>query len=133
MRPLNEAIQSMNKSHSLLLAAAAAVAMFTSNASANTPCPPAAASTEVKPYPVKVVSPTNLPRSFVKSTVEVVLTLDEQGVPTNVQTVGRVDRSVAAKLVAAVSQWRFAPKYVDGKPVAGQFVLPIELRAVEGA
>lgn len=121
----------MKKSCSLLLAAIS-VALFSGAASAAQTKTASPACDEVKPYPVKVVSPTHLPRTFVKSTVDVALTLDENGVPSDVQTVGRVDKKVASQIVAAVSQWRFAPKYVDGKPVAGRFVLPIELKAVEG-
>ena len=83
------------------------------------------------PVPVSVVSPTDLPRTFRPTTVQVTLTIDEKGVPHNVKPVGFVDRDVAKRVIAAVSQWRFTPKQVNGQAVAGRFVLPLEI--VEGA
>lgn len=123
------------KKYSLLLATLATAALFTTPALANSTstCPRCGAARDTaKPYPIKVVNPTNLPRDFVKSTINVALTVDEKGVPSDVHTLGPVDRRVAARVVSAVSQWRFSPKVVDGVPVSGRCVLPIELTGVEG-
>lgn len=122
----------MKKTYSLALAAFAATALFTTPALAGK-CPTCGKLTDTNPYPVKVVKPTNLPRTFVKSTVNLALTVDENGVPKDIKPVGRVDKAVAARVIAAVSQWRFSPKQVDGVPVAGEFVLPVEVTATEGA
>jgi hypothetical protein len=124
------------KNYSLLLASLATAALFTTPALADsTPacstCPTCAAKLTAEPYPIKVVNPTNLPRDFVKSTINVALTVDEKGVPSEVRTLGPVDRRVAARVVSAVSQWRFSPKVVNGVPVSGRCVLPIELTGVE--
>lgn len=122
----------MTKKYSLALAAVAAAALFTTPAFA-TKCPTCGKQNDTNPVPVKVVNPTNLPRTFVKSTVNIALTVDENGVPKDIQAVGRVDKALAARVVAAVAQWRFSPKQVDGVPVSGRFVLPIEVTATEGA
>lgn len=115
------------KTTSLLLAASASLAMFISPALAAPAAPAAAAPSATKPYPIKVVNPTELPRSFSKSTVTLALKLDANGVPSEIQPISRVDKKVAARLVEAVSQWRFAPITVNGKPVAGPAVLPLEI------
>ena len=119
----------MIKIQSLLIPALAAFAFAATPAFAEncTNCPTCAKRADGLPHPVKVVNVTDLPMTFVKSTVFVELRLDAQGVPTAVRALGPVDRSVAARVVSAVSQWRFTPKQVDGVPVAGQFVLPLEI------
>lgn len=80
-----------------------------------------------KPVPVDVVAVTQLPRDFQPQVVEVALTIDENGQARDVKTLGFVDRKVSSRVVAAVSQWRFKPSTVDGKPVAGRYVLPLDI------
>ena len=121
------------KTYTHLIAALAALVAFTTPAVAGTKsqCRNCANHTEVMPQPTTVVNPINLPRTFVKSTVEIALSLDENGVPSQVQVVSNVNREVAKQVVSAVSQWRFSPKYVDGQAVAGDFVLPLEITPTE--
>lgn len=121
------------KTYTHVVAALATLVAFTTPAVAGTksPCRNCTNHTEVMPEPTKVVNPVNLPRDFVKSTVEITLSVDENGVPSQIQVVSNVNREVAKQVVSAVSQWRFAPKYVDGQPVAGDFVLPLEITPTE--
>ncbi|MBI2497249.1 MAG: TonB family protein [Opitutae bacterium] len=79
------------------------------------------------PAPAKVVSPTNLPRTFEGATVVVSLTIDESGQPHDVKVVSAKDRLLTKSLVSAVSQWRFTPARKNGTPVATKVLLPLEL------
>lgn len=92
--------------------------------------PAAAAPANAAPAPVKIVAPTQLPRSFENARVVLALTIDAQGVPHQIAPVGYLPEAVRKQLVSAVSQWRFAPKYQDGRAVATRVVLP--LRLVDG-
>lgn len=130
------------KTHAHLLAACASIALFAIPASADTtptcavcgtPCAVCEAHQASKPHPIKIVNPTDLPRNFVKSTVTLLMNLDENGVPSAIHPISRIDSEVAARVVSAVSQWRFSPLVVGGVPVAGSVVLPIEITATDGA
>lgn len=116
----------MNK----LLILTAAVAAFSANATfaadgvqASTP----ACATCSKPVPVYVVNPINLPREAQDTTVELVLTIDEKGIPHDVKPLYYVDTRVSARLKEAVAQWRFAPRVEDGRAVTTRAVLPVKL------
>jgi hypothetical protein len=114
-----------------LLVATLSAALSTSAFAGTSTCCTAASQTANKPVPVKVVSPTHLPRSYENATVEVALTIDAQGVPHDVRPVGKIDRRVEQSLVTAVSQWRFTPNVVNGQPVSTRVLLPLQL--VDGA
>jgi outer membrane biosynthesis protein TonB len=91
---------------------------------------PAAAAVDVRsslPVPVSVVHPTNLPLRFKDTTVQVVLTIDAQGVPHDVSAAGGMPADFAKQLLPVVAQWRFSPMYENGKAVAARVILPIEL------
>jgi protein TonB len=79
------------------------------------------------PAPIKVVSPTDLPRSFAGKTVRVSMIIDAAGQPHDIKVVAVQDRNLTRSLVAAVSQWQFSPARKDGLAVASTIVLPIEL------
>lgn len=83
-----------------------------------------------KPVPVKIVHPTDLPRDFENYTVELKLTIDENGVPHDVRPAQWMPRNLSSRIVPVVAQWRFSPSYVDGHPVKTEVVLPLKL--VEG-
>lgn len=117
----------MNKI-TLIVSAVFASAVFagTANAASCDKC--ATGSTSVQmPVPVHVVSVTNLPTTFEAGTVELALTIDEQGVPQRVKPMQNLSAEVKSSVVSAVSQWRFTPKYVDGKPVKAQVILPLQI------
>lgn len=117
----------------LITAAFVSVAALTSSAFAGSEgsCTHCAAEkvASTKPEPVSLVRPTGLPANFDEATIELKLTIDENGVPRNVKTLKRVDSAVAKSLLAAVAQWRFKPSYVNGKAVPTQAILPVHLVA----
>lgn len=113
----------MNK---FALIAAAAAAFSASVTFASTPAQ-SAASSAIKPVPVHVVNPTDLPIEALNSTVDMVMTIDEKGVPHDVRSAHFVNRQIAQRLEAALSQWRFQPQYVDGRAVPTRVVLPLTL------
>jgi outer membrane biosynthesis protein TonB len=124
----------MKKINLFLVATLAGVAFSAVNTFANSAdqCPACSPAKATLPVPVSVVHPTNLPRQYENVTVQVELTVDAKGVPHNVKPAGQMPKDLAARLVPAVSQWRFEPAHTaDGKAVAATVVLPLEL--VEGA
>lgn len=79
------------------------------------------------PAPVSTVEPTGVPRDFVDSTVEVVMTIDAQGRPRDLVAGRGVDAPLAKRLFPAIRQWRFSPATQDGRPVPLRVVLPLKL------
>lgn len=59
----------------------------------------------------------------VQGTVVLLLTVDVQGVPTQVQVVSPVHPSLDLASVAAARMWRFEPARLNGSPVPAQFRL----------
>jgi outer membrane biosynthesis protein TonB len=124
----------MKQTNLFVIAILAGLALSAANTFAKSAdqCPACATAKATLPVPVSVVHPTNLPRQYENVTVQVELTIDEKGVPHNVKPAGQMPKDLAARLVPAVSQWRFEPAHTaDGKAVATTVVLPLEL--VEGA
>lgn len=122
----------MKKNTLLLIAALTGVVLSSSSAIAASADAPAKCDGATKKLtPVHVVHPTELPRQYENVTVQLSMTIDEKGVPRDVQAIGQMPKDLAARLLPAVAQWRFTPNYVNGRPVATRVVLPLEL--VEGA
>ena len=114
-----------------LAAALASVAFSTTAAFAHTA--DCAAKTEPKatlPVPVEVVHFSNLPRQYENVTIKLALTIDEKGQPHNVRAAEPIPADLAKRILPLVTQWRFTPSYVDGKPVTARVILPLEL--IEG-
>ncbi len=86
-------------------------------------------SLEVMPVPIKVVSPTAIPRAYEDTTVELRLLIDQNGVPSEIEPVGMLPVQVSERLRTALRQWRFSPRYVGGQPVATRVQLPLHLIA----
>jgi polyisoprenoid-binding protein YceI len=61
--------------------------------------------------PVKVVSPTGLPKTA--------------GKPSNIQMESHYDRALARSVIPAVAQWRFVPVVKDGHAVSLRVIQPI--------
>lgn len=106
------------------------------------PPPPAPVSTAVAPrttaplsagatpVPVEMPAPrypTQAARRGLGGTVRVRAEVGVDGVPTSVAVVaGSGTRELDRAALDAVRRWRFRPGQVDGQPVAGSVVVPIE-------
>jgi hypothetical protein len=88
-----------------------------------------AQKTYAAPKPTQVVTPSGIARRFEGETIRVRLALDAAGQPVRVDLVGSQDVNLVRNLLPAVSQWRFSPAMLDGRPVAAQIELPILLVA----
>ena len=78
------------------------------------------------PVVEKVVSPTGLSSTLKGSTVTLSMTIDDKGQPSDIRVSGN-DRKLTRSMVAAVSQWQFAPAKKNGVAVPSRIVLPVEL------
>ncbi len=115
----------------LLLAAALAGATFTANAFAFNPKD--ATTSAEKPAPrviaSTVVGPSDLPRTFVDSIVNVEFVLDAAGQPHDIKVLAVSDTRVKRQVTAAFRQWRFEIGSADAVTAPKRFVLPIQIRA----
>lgn len=117
-------------SKNILLAAALAGGLLSSAASAAVVVDSAALAGNIAysaPAPVKVVSPTGIARRYEGRTIRVSLTVDETGQPRNISLLSRHDPHLERQLVPVVAQWQFTPARKDGRAVAANVVLPIQL------
>lgn len=89
--------------------------------------PPAELSVNALPIPIKVVSPTAIPREYENKTVVLKMLIDASGVPSEIEPAGMLPVEVSERLRIALRQWRFSPRYVDGHPVATRVELPLNL------
>src|SRR4051812_568518 len=108
-----------------LLAALAAVA-FTGSAFAFTP----GQSEQVhatKLVPTKIVSPTELRRSFKPGKVQIEFSIDPAGQPRDIKVLSNTDRAARQRIIAAFSQWRFEMN--EAPDATKRFVLPLEIVA----
>jgi len=87
----------------------------------------ASSSSSENPRVLEVVNPTNLPRKYIGTVVEVALTIDAEGRAHHVTVLSDSDRALVRSLEEAVAQWRFAPAQKDGTAVTQRVILPIEL------
>lgn len=79
------------------------------------------------PSLVKVVSPTGISRRYEGATVHLRLTVDESGRPHHITLLSGQDQNLVNHLLPAVAQWKFAPAMKNGRAVAMQIELPVEL------
>jgi TonB family protein len=117
----------MNKSLSLVAALAAVVLTSTTFAYSPKDGRHQNAVDAIKLVPSKVVMPTNLPRSFLRSTVHVEFSIDQAGQPRDIKVLSSADRAVKDQVVAAFSQWRFEAAVGEPGIEAKRFVLPLEV------
>jgi len=79
---------------------------------------------EAPKYPIEAL------RNNESGTVQLRVSVDKDGMPADVaieNSSGSRNLDRAAR--AAVSQWRFSPKYENGAPVASELLIPIEFKA----
>jgi protein TonB len=79
------------------------------------------------PAPLTIVAPSGIPRRFQNETSRLSLTIDESGRPRNIELLSARDAALVRHLLPAVAQWRFSPAMKNGRAVATNVVLPIEL------
>jgi TonB family protein len=81
------------------------------------------------PVPTSVIMPEVSAR-FTGAQVVLQFVVDPTGRPTSITSVTPgADAELVATVTRAVSQWRFSPALVDGKPVARKVALPVNIVA----
>lgn len=102
-----------------LLAAASAAVIVTPLVTDST--------TFTAPAPMKVVAPVAIPRRYQNETIRVSMTIDASGRAHNLDLLNGRDPSLVKRLLPAVAQWQFRPAMKDGRAVAANVVLPLQL------
>lgn len=85
------------------------------------------ANESLAPAPVKIVSPTAVPRRYEAETIRVGLTVDAHGHARNVQLLSPRDPALEKRLLPALAKWEFAPAKKNGQAVPMDVVLPLQL------
>ena len=81
------------------------------------------------PAPTSVVMP-EVSSKFAGTKVVLEFVVDPTGKPTSITSVTPgADAGLVATVTDAVSQWKFSPALVDGKPVARKVALPVNIVA----
>jgi TonB family protein len=81
------------------------------------------------PVPTSVISP-EVSSKFAGTKVVLEFVVDTTGKPTSITSVTPgANAELVASVTDAVSQWKFAPALVDGKPVARKVSLPVNIVA----
>jgi hypothetical protein len=115
----------------LLHAAALASGLFSASFASASPAKDNAVSSNTESYsaptPLKIVTPSGIPRRFQNETIRLSLTVDAMGRPRNIHLLSERDPALARHLLPVVAQWTFTPAIRNGRPVSSDIVLPIEL------
>ena len=83
--------------------------------------------------PTSVVTP-DVSAKFAGKQVVLEFVVDPTGTPTSITSVTPgADAALVASVTEAVSQWKFSPALVDGKPVARKVALPVNIVANNGS
>ena len=84
------------------------------------------------PVPTSVIMP-EVSSKFTGKQVVLEFVVDTTGTPTSITSVTPgADAELVAEVTSAVSQWKFSPALVDGKPVARKVALPVNIVANPG-
>jgi TonB family protein len=79
------------------------------------------------PVPTSVIMP-EVSHKFAGKQVVLEFVVDPTGKPTFITSVTPgADAELVASVAEAVSQWKFSPVLVDGKPVARKVALPVNI------
>lgn len=85
------------------------------------------------PVPTSVITPV-VSAKFAGQQVKLEFVVDSAGKPTSITSVSPdADTELVASVTAAVSQWKFLPAHVDGKPVARKVALPVTIVDLDGS
>jgi outer membrane biosynthesis protein TonB len=109
-----------------LIATAALLGVMSATASALTTT---AVSFEA-PVPVKTIQPIELPPSHGSSMVNLSMTVDAAGKPSNVRVMNARDQAAYKRIIATVSQWEFSPARKNGVAVPTKVELPLEVKGL---
>jgi TonB family protein len=83
------------------------------------------------PVPTSVIMP-EVSAKFAGTKVVLEFVVDTTGKPTSITSVTPgANAELVSSVTEAVSQWKFAPAVVDGKPVARKVALPVTIALVE--
>lgn len=83
------------------------------------------------PVPISVIMP-DVSAKFAGLQVVLEFVVDSAGKPTLITSVTPgADAELVAAVTAAVSNWKFAPALVDGKPVARKVALPVNIVSLD--
>lgn len=108
------------KIKSLVLASALAGGLFTS----------ASALSFEAPVPVKTIQPIELPSYHRGSTINLTMTIDEAGKPSNVRVSSVSDQAAYKRIIATVSKWEFSPARKNGLAISSKVQLPLEVKGL---
>ncbi len=78
------------------------------------------------PKPIAVVSP-DVRGDYSATVVKVHFVVDATGTPKNISVPSGTSDDLASALRTAVSEWKFEPASLNGKPVATPVVLPVKI------
>jgi TonB family protein len=79
------------------------------------------------PVPTSVIMP-EVSSKFAGQQVVLEFVVDPAGKPSSIMSVTPgANAELVASVTAAVSQWKFSPAHVDGKPVARKVALPVNI------
>lgn len=109
-----------------IIATAALLGVMSATASALTTT---AVSFEA-PVPVKTIQPIEVPASHNGSTVNLNMTIDAAGKPSNVRVANVRDQAAYKRIIATVSQWEFSPARKNGVAVPAKVELPLEVKGL---
>jgi outer membrane biosynthesis protein TonB len=114
---------------SKFIAAALAGVFLASYAFAYTPAETNAknANSALKIVPAKTTSIDGLPRTFDRTVVNVVFTVDESGQPKDIRVRGTSDQIVKRAVAQSFTQWRFEGAVREAAVASQRYVLPIEI------
>ena len=85
------------------------------------------------PVPTSVITPV-VSAKFAGQQVRLEFVVDPAGKPTSITSVTPgANAELVASVTAAVSQWKFTPAHVDGKPVARKVALPVTIVDLDGS
>lgn len=114
------------KIKSLVIASAFAGVLFSSASAITTAAP-------VKfeaPAPLKAAEPVLIPTSHQGSLVNVTMTIDRAGKPSNIRVANVSDQAAYKRFVDAVKKWEFSPARKNGEPVSTRVELPVEVKGL---
>lgn len=126
---VSRVFSAMNSTKFLFAAALFSSVLGTASLSASAPTANVvnAEADLVRPVPMDVVVPRNIPRYYQNAVVRLTLKIDETGKPHYVHLASGSDPILEQRLLPVVAKWRFSPARLNGQAVAMDVELPLRL------